>query len=180
MTRILTELEYVNATREVRELQSLIVEKRLKMLRDVLHNMDTPRGRIREKRRAEVTAQQYERTIVVAERVELDELRNPFENAALGRQRLAEAMQELYPNKTGAAAHRPDATEPTPGIKHGLSAYRRKLCKCKVCRGANAEAARGYKQARKERENHNAEQHTSETTDARSATSDSSSRSAAA
>ena len=180
---MLTPEQYEQATRDVKELQSLLVQRRLQLLRDALYKLDTATGKIEAKRRAHVTAAAYKRTIVIAERVALDELRNPYENAELGRQRLLaatdEATRKLTKQLKDITAARYDDYEPTPDIEHGLRAYRRKLCKCDICRAANAAEARAAR-LRKAIEHHNAEQRTSETTDTRSATRRSSSDSAAA
>ncbi|QOP66282.1 hypothetical protein SEA_PIPPA_41 [Arthrobacter phage Pippa] len=171
MTRILTPNEYEAATMEIRRLQTAIAERRLQLLRAAIQKLNTPIGHRREEKRAEVTAAAYKRTIIIAERVALDEIRNPYESAELGRARLAAAVAELYQKPQGAAAHKLSNTTPTPGITHGLRAYRKKLCKCDECRAANAAARRKYKANAKEREkreqqNHTAKQHTDQTTEA--------------
>ncbi|ASR80746.1 hypothetical protein SEA_SHADE_41 [Arthrobacter phage Shade] len=171
MSRILSPLEYSAATQEIKALQTAIAQRRLHFLRQALRKLETEEGRKRALARAVIDAQAYKRTIVIAERVALDEMRNPYENAELGRARLAAAVAELYRKPQGAAAHKPSATTPTPGITHGLRAYRKKLCKCDECRAANAAARRKYKANAKEREkreqqDHTAKQHTDQTTEA--------------
>ncbi|ALY10309.1 hypothetical protein SONNY_41 [Arthrobacter phage Sonny] len=163
MSRILSPLEYSAATQEIKALQTAIAQRRLHFLRQALRKLETEEGRKRALARAVIDAQAYKRTIVIAERVALDEMRNPYENAELGKLRLAAAVDEIYGTHTTRRLSTTRDPEIAPRIEHGLNAYRRKRCKCVECRAANAKAQR---ERRARQHDHKAKQHTDQTTEA--------------
>lgn len=169
MSRLLSISEYADATIEIQRLQSELAESELKALRKAIAELKTARGIVEQKRKANTKASRYIATAKTAERIAgLAQLNSkPEDTLEAGRARLEAATEECFPGYLQREKDREQKRAEKRGqpFEHGLKAYRSGICRCAaICTPANAKATREQRRKKKQRD-HDAKQHTGQTTE---------------